>query len=416
MAKKRVVITGMGLVSCFGSDIDHFYNCLLEGKSGAQTIDRFKEFSLPCELAAPVQDFNPDPYMDKRLNRRADPYIRYIMTAGKRALEQAGLAEEGLETLKKDRCGVIVGTAVGGMKTQEEGMIAFNDHGYRRVSPFYCPFLLTNMGSAILAIDLKFTGPNYCISTACATSNYCMVAAYNHIVNDEADLIVTGGSEATLSPLSLAGFIACRAVTKNNEHPTKASRPWDKARDGFLMGEGSGCLVFESLEHAQARGAPILAEVLSGSINCDANHITDPLEDGSRVAACIRSALEKAGVEPDQVDYVNAHATSTPAGDLAEYRGVLSVFGERDSLKMNSTKSMIGHVLGGAGGIEAIATLKAMETGMLHPTINLDDPEDEIKLDLVPHKAKAHEVNIALSNSFGFGGHNSTMVFGKFKP
>jgi 3-oxoacyl-[acyl-carrier-protein] synthase II len=272
------------------------------------------------------------------------------------------------------------------------------------------------MGGALLAIDIGFMGPNYSISTACATANYCIYSAAEHIFRGEADVMLCGGSESPINPIGVAGFVACKALSERNEDPQKASRPWDKQRDGFVMGEGAGVLLLESLEHALERGAPILAEYLGGGISCDAHHMTDPRGDGLGVSICIENALKQAGICKEQINYINAHATSTIAGDLCEVRAIRKVFGPLlENIKMNSTKSMTGHCLGAAGGIEAIATIKAIQTGMLHPTINLDDPEEEIAgIDVVPNIAKSHRVTGAISNSFGFGGHNSALIFGPF--
>jgi 3-oxoacyl-[acyl-carrier-protein] synthase II len=327
----------------------------------------------------------------------------------------AGIDVKQMDTRSRQRAGVIVGTGVGGMETQGSGFGTFTNKGWNRVSPFYCPFVLTNMGSALLGIEAGFQGPNYSVSTACATSNYSFISAANHIRRGECDIMLAGGAEASLSPMCLAGFMACKAVSKNNEHPEGASRPWDRRRDGFVMGEGAGVLVLESLEHALARGATILAEYMGGSMTCDAYHMTDPMPSGDEVKRCISMALEDSGIGPSDIQYINAHATSTLVGDLAELRAIQSVFGRGSQLKMNSTKSMIGHALGAAGGIEAIAAICAIRTQKLHPTINLQEPELELVIDPVANKACEHKVEIAMSNSFGFGGHNSVVVFGSYR-
>lgn len=414
MKKKRVVITGMGIVSCFGNDVDAFYEKLLQGESGVVPIESFPCESYPTRFAAGIPQFDVEGYLDKKQARRVDPFIRYTMVAGKKALEQSGL---NLESVNKSRCGVLIGSGMGGMKSFSDGVEALITEGYRRMSPFFVPFIITNMGGALLAIDLGFTGPNYSISTACATSNYCILSAAQHIMRGDADLMVCGGAEASLTPVGVGGFVACKALSERNDAPQKASRPWDKNRDGFVMGEGAGALVLESLEHALARGAPILAEFLGGSINCDAYHMTSPREDGSGVAECIELALKDAGIPKEQVNYINAHATSTLVGDICEIRGIKTVFGDHiENVSINSTKSMIGHCLGAAGGIEAIATIKAIQTGKLHPTINVDDPEEIMAgIDYVPNKPRDKQVTAALSNSFGFGGHNSTLIFGPYR-
>lgn len=413
MAKKRIVVTGLGVVSCFGNNVDHYYNQLLAGTSGVSTITRFPCEELPTRFAGVIRDFNPEDYLDKKQARRVDPYISYTAGAGKEAIKLAQLDDEALSRLKKHRCGILIGSGMGGMGMFVDNVEAFLEKGHRRVSPFFIPYILTNMAGAFLAMDLGFMGPNYSISTACATSNYAIISAANHIRNGEADLMVCGGVEAPIIPMGMAGFSAVKALSTRNDDPTKASRPWDKNRDGFVMGEGAGVIILESLEHALARGAPIFAEYLGGGMSCDAHHITEPRQDGEGVAQCIRNALADAQVKPEQINYINAHATSTQAGDMAEVHAVQKVFvHDRSKIMMNSTKSMIGHALGASGGFEAIATIKAILTGKVHPTINLEDPEPGIDFHL-PTKAEAHDVKIAISNSFGFGGHNATVVFAR---
>jgi 3-oxoacyl-[acyl-carrier-protein] synthase II len=417
MAKKRIVITGMGLVSCFGSDIDEFYNKLLAGESGVSPLQEFPCQDYPTRFAASVRNFDTGTYIEKKQARRVDPFIRYAMVAGKKALEMAGLTGEALEKLDKTRSGVLIGSGMGGMAAFSDGVETLITKSFKRITPFFVPFIITNMAGALLAIDLGFMGPNYSISTACATSNYCIYAAAKHIQNGEADIMICGGTESPITPIGLAGFVACRALSENNENPQKASRPWDKKRDGFVMGEGAGVLVLESLEHALARGAPILAEYLGGSVSCDAHHMTDPRADGLGVALCIDNAIKDAEIKKEDINYINAHATSTLVGDLCEVDAIKKVFGPYlSNIKMNATKSMIGHCLGAAGGIEAIATIKAIQTGMLHPTINLEEAEDALAgIDVVAGIAKPHKVKVALSNSFGFGGHNSSLLFAEYR-
>ncbi|CAK9185748.1 unnamed protein product [Ilex paraguariensis] len=318
--------------------------------------------------------------------------------------------------IDKERAGVLVGSGLGGITVFSDSAQALIERGYRKITPFFIPYAITNMGSALLAIDIGFMGPTYSISTACATSNYCFYAAANHIRRGEADMMIAGGTEAPIVPIGLGGFVACRALSQRNDDPKTACRPWDKDRDGFVMGEGAGVLVMESLEHAMKRNAPILAEYLGGAINCDAYHMTDPRSDGLGVSLCIQSALEDAGVSPEEVNYINAHATSTIVGDLAELNAIKKVFKSTSEIKMNATKSMIGHCHGAAGGMEAIATVKAITTGWLHPTINQFNPESSVEFDTVANKKQQHEVNVAISNSFGFGGHNSVVAFSAFKP
>ncbi|CAL1386553.1 unnamed protein product [Linum trigynum] len=414
--KKRVVISGMGCVSVFGNDVDTFYNKLLEGESGITLIDRFDASDFTVRFAGQIRDFSSVGYIDGKNDRRLDDCWRYCLVAGKRALEDASLGSQVLETMDRTRIGVLVGTGMGGLTAFSGGVEALVQKGFKKMSPFFIPYSISNMGSALLAIDTGLMGPNYSISTACATANYCFYAAANHIRRGEADVMVVGGTEAAVIPAGIGGFIACRALSHRNDEPHKASRPWDRDRDGFVMGEGAGVLVMESLEHAMKRGANIIAEYLGGAVTCDAHHMTDPRKDGLGVSSCITKSLEDAKVSPEEVNYVNAHATSTLAGDLAEVNAIKKVFKDTSEIKMNGTKSMIGHALGAAGGLEAIATIKAITTGWVHPTINQDNLEPEVTIDTVPNVKKQHQVNVGISNSFGFGGHNSVVVFAPFTP
>lgn len=414
MKKRRVVITGYGTVSCFGADVDTFYEALLAGKSGIKPITTFDASEYPTQFAGQVAPFEHENYIDKKQARRVDPFILYSMVAGKKALESSGGKQEGIDPFK---AGVIVGSGMGGMKMFETGVNTVNEKGYKRLSPFFVPYIITNMASALLAMDLGFQGPNYSISTACATATNSIVSAASHIQKGDADIMLAGGAEASVIPIGLAGFVACKALSENNENPEGASRPWDKHRDGFVMGEGSGVLVLESLEHAEKRGANILCEYLGGAVNCDAHHITEPRADGSGVRACIETALLDSGIEKEQINHINAHATSTQAGDLCEVRAVASVFGDHaKEITMNATKSMTGHCLGAAGGLEAIATIKAITTGKIHPTINITDMEEELSVFDIPRDApREKRVTAAISNSFGFGGHNASIVLGPYE-
>ncbi|CAI0475165.1 unnamed protein product, partial [Linum tenue] len=368
--KKRVVITGMGLVSVFGNDVDAYYDKLLAGESGITLIDRFDASKFPTRFAGQIRGFNSQGYIDGKNDRRLDDCLRYCIVAGKKALEDADLGGDKLSKIDLEKAGVLVGSGMGGLTVFSDNVQTLIEKGHRKVSPFFIPYSITNMASALLGIELGFMGPNYSISTACATSNYCFYAAANHIRRGEADLMIAGGTEAAIIPIGLGGFVACRALSQRNDDPQTASRPWDRDRDGFVMGEGSGVLIMESLEHAMKRGAPIIAEYLGGAINCDAYHMTDPRADGLGVSTCIERSLEDAGVSPEEVNYINAHATSTLAGDLAEINAIKKVFKNTSEIKINATKSMIGHCLGAAGGLEAIATVKAINTGWLHPSIN----------------------------------------------
>lgn len=418
MKKKRIVITGMGLVSCFGSDIDRFYDRLLKGESGVVPITGFPSQDYSTRFAGEIGEFDVGDYMQKKQARRADPFIRYGIVAGKKALEHAQLDAAALAKIDLKRAGVIIGSGMGGMKSFSDGVETIMTNGPTRLTPFFVPFIITNMAGAMLAIDIQFQGPNFSVSTACATSNYAMHLAAEQIILGKADLMICGGAEAPMHPIGLAGFVSAKTLSTRNDEPTKASRPWDKNRDGFVMGEGAGALVLESLDHALARGAPILAEYLGGAINCDAYHITDPREDGAVVSRCIEDAINDAGISRADINYINAHATSTLVGDLCEVRGVKKAFplAHHKNMKMNATKSMIGHCLGAAGAIEAIATIKAIQTGIVHPTINLDNPEEELgDIDPVAKVAQEHKITAAISSSFGFGGHNSVVVFAPYK-
>ena len=419
---QRVVITGAGVVSTAGHDRETFFDTLLAGTSGVIDLTQWKPGvfdDLPTRIGAPIQDLDYGTDLTAKEARRMDKVHQYAICAGKRALRDAGVWGEDLEKLDKTRCGVLVGSAMGGMQVYEDNVVNLKNKGIKKVSPFTVPYMLTNMSGAILGMqeELGFRGPNYAVNTACATSNYQFINAAQHIRAGQADLILAGGCEAAVTPMGLGGFIACRALSSRNDDPTAASRPWDKGRDGFVMGEGAGVLVMESLAHAKARGANILAEYLGGGISTDAYDLTAPRADGRDVILCMRSALADAAIDASEVDLVNAHGTSTPVGDLCEVAAINAVFGDRskDSFKLNSTKSMLGHQLGASGALEAIACLQSIRKGAVHPTINHEDPEEGVAFDVVPNEAQDFKVKIALSNSFGFGGHNSSVVFGEFK-
>lgn len=402
----------MGVISCLGNDPTLFYENLLAGKSGIGPLVHFPCDEFPTRIAGCVKDFDPGEYIDKKQARRIDRFIAFTMVSGKKALEDAGLYPHNLETLDRSRCGIIIGSGMGGMTTFSDGVETLREKGLRRITPFLIPYILTNMGGGMLAMDIGFLGPNYSISTACATSNNSIYAAAEHIRSGEADLMVCGGVEAPLLPIGLAGFCAIKALSERNDAPEKASRPWDKQRDGFVMAEGAGVIVLESLEHALKRGASIYAEYLGGGVSCDAHHITDPRADGLGVGLCVHRALANAGCVPEEVDYINAHATSTQVGDMAEVNALLGVFKKPQDIAMNGTKSMIGHSLGAAGGMEAIATVQAIRTQRIHPTLNLENSENVPFC--LPTQALSRDIAVAISNSFGFGGHNATLVFGKY--
>ena len=413
--RKRVVVTGLGVASCFGNDAHKFYDHLVAGDSGVRTITHFPVDEYPTRFAAFIDDFDAEGYVDRKQARRVDPFILYAMVAGKKALEDGNLlADEALGGLDKRRSGIIIGSGMGGMSFFAEGVANLNERGYKRISPFFVPYIITNMAGALLAMDIDFMGPNYSISTACATGNHSIIAAANHIRRGDADLMLAGGTEAAISPIGLSGFCACKALSTRNDAPEKAGRPFDTSRDGFVMGEGAGVLMLESLDHALARGAKIYAEYLGGGVSCDAHHITAPREDGEGIVMCVNMALKDAGVKAEDVSYINAHATSTPLGDRAEIGALKKVFSNPSDIVMNATKALIGHCLGAAGGVEAIAVVKAIETGVIHPTLNFDDPEPNIEFQLSIKKI-LQGIKIAISNSFGFGGHNATLVFAPYK-
>ncbi|KAE9604651.1 putative beta-ketoacyl-[acyl-carrier-protein] synthase II [Lupinus albus] len=413
--ERRVVVTGLGVVTSLGHDPDVFYSNLLDGVSGISEIDTFDCSEFPTRIAGEIKSFSTDGWVAPKFSRRMDKFMLYLLTAGKKALANGGITQDVMDELNKQKCGVLIGSAMGGMQVFNDSIEALRI-SYKKVNPFCVPFTTTNMGSAILAMDLGWMGPNYSISTACATSNFCILNAANHIIRGEADMMLCGGSDATIIPIGLGGFVACRALSQRNSDPTKASRPWDINRDGFVMGEGAGVLVLEELEHAKKRGATIYAEFLGGSFTSDAHHVTEPHPDGAGVILCIEKALAQSGVSREDVNYINAHATSTPTGDLKEYQALIHCFGQNPGLRVNSTKSMIGHLLGAAGGVEAVATVQAIRTGWVHPNINLENPDEGVDASmLVGPKKERLDIKAALSNSFGFGGHNSSIIFAPYK-
>ncbi|WOK97565.1 hypothetical protein Cni_G06273 [Canna indica] len=415
MKQRRVVVTGMGVVTPLGHDPETFYNNLLEGVSGISEIETFDCSRYPTRIAGEIKSFSTDGWVAPKLSKRMDKFMLYLLTAGKKALEDGGVTENVMRQFEKTRCGVLIGSAMGGMKVFNDAIEALRV-SYKKMNPFCVPFATTNMGSAMLAMDLGWMGPNYSISTACATSNFCILNAANHIVRGEADVMLCGGSDAAIIPIGIGGFVACRALSQRNNDPTKASRPWDVERDGFVMGEGAGVLLLEELDHAKKRGAKIYAEFLGGSFTCDAYHMTEPHPEGTGIVLCIEKALSDSGVSREDVNYVNAHATSTPSGDLKEYQALIRCFGNNPELKVNSTKSMTGHLLGAAGAVEAVAAVQAIRTGWVHPNINLENPEKSVDVAwLVGSKKEKLDVKVALSNSFGFGGHNSSIILAPYK-
>ncbi|KAK8291962.1 hypothetical protein V6Z11_D06G091000 [Gossypium hirsutum] len=413
--QRRVVVTGMGVVTPLGHDLDVFYNKLLEGSSGISEIETFDCAQFPTRIAGEIKFVSADGWVAPKLSKRMDKFMLYMLIAGKKALKDGGVTEDVMDELDKAKCGVLIGSAMGGMKVFNDAIEALRI-SYKKMNPFCVPFATTNMGSAMLAMDLGWMGPNYSISTACATSNFCILNAANHIISGEADMMLCGGSDAAIIPIGLGGFVACRALSQRNNDPTKASRPWDINRDGFVMGEGAGVLLLEELEHAKRRGATIYAEFLGGSFNSDAYHLTEPHPDGVGAIHCIEKALAQSGVAREDVNYINAHASSTAVGDIKEFQALLHCFGKNPELRVNSTKSMIGHLLGAAGAVEAVAAIQAIRTGWVHPNINLENPDEGVDANvLVGPKKERLNVKAALSNSFGFGGHNSSIIFVPYK-
>ncbi|KAI3772751.1 hypothetical protein L6452_03944 [Arctium lappa] len=414
--RRRVVVTGMGVETPIGHSPDEYYNNLLEGVSGITQIQAFDCSDYPTRIAAEIKSFSADGLVAQKLSKRLDKFTLYILAVGKKALADGGLTATQMKEIDKSRCGVLIGSGLGGMKVFSDSVEALTKVSYRKLNPFCVPSTFTNIGSSLLAMDLGWMGPTYSISTACATSNFCMLNAANHIIDGDADIMLCGGSEAPILPIGVAGFVACRALSERNDDPTKASRPWDLGRDGFVMGEGAGVLLLEELEHAKKRGAKIYAELLGGSFTSDAYHPTNPHPKGTGAILCMEKALSRSGVTREDVNYINAHATSTPAGDIKEFQAIVHCFGKNQELKVNSTKSMIGHLLGAAGAVEAVATIQAIQTGWVHPNVNLDNPDKDVDMKvLVGQKKERLDIKVAMSNSFGFGGHNSSILFAPFR-
>ncbi|HTB22066.1 MAG TPA: beta-ketoacyl-ACP synthase II [bacterium] len=415
--RRRVVVTGLGAVTPLGNDVETFFQGLLEGRSGIGPITRWDPSRHTTHIAGMVKDFSLDPAVaDKKDARRMDWFVQFAMASTQQALADAGLSD--LSKLDLERFGVLIGSGIGGLGVIEEQVAILLEKGPSRVSPFLIPMLIVNMASGQVAIRWGFQGPNSAVATACATGNHALGDAAEIIRRGAADLMVAGGTEGAITPLGLAGFCSARALSTRNNEPTRASRPFDKERDGFVMGEGCGLLILEELEHAKARGARIYAEVLGYGMSEDANHITAPPEDGNGAMRAMQAALKDAEVPADSIDYVNAHGTSTPAGDKAETLAMKRVFGAHATdrkLWISSTKSMTGHLLGAAGGIEAVACVKMMQSGKVHPTVNLENPDPDCDLDYVANATRERKLKRVMSNGFGFGGVNASLVFGSFE-
>ncbi|MFS0839387.1 beta-ketoacyl-ACP synthase II [Paenibacillus sp. 1P03SA] len=408
----RVVITGLGVMSSLGQEVDTFWGNLLAGKSGISAIESFDVSEYPTRIAASVKDFNPEDYIDKREARRMDRFVQFAVAASINALKSSGLNIQ--EDTDPERVGVYVGSGIGGLSTWEEQHKILLEKGPKRVSPFFIPMMIANMASGQISMITGAKGPNSTAVTACATGTHSIGDSFKLIQRGDADVMICGGAEATISPTGVAGFCALRAMSTRNDEPEKASRPFDTGRDGFVMGEGAGVLVLESLEHAQKRGAHIYAEVIGYGMSGDAHHMTEPDPDGA--ARCMVKAIKDAGIAPEDIDYINAHGTSTPVGDKSETTAIKKALGEHAyKVAVSSTKSMTGHLLGAAGGVEAVICGLTLENGIIPPTVNLDDQDPECDLDYVPNVPRKSDVQVAMSNSFGFGGHNATIILKKYQ-
>ena len=414
MSKRRIVITGLGLISPVGNCVEDAWEAIREGKSGIGPVTEFDVSQLNTRIAGEVRDLDVSRYMDDKEARRSDKFLQYGIAAGVQAIEDAGLTADGIK-IDPERIGFALGAGIGGIATIENTMLIYRDKGPRRVSPFYIPGSIVNMIGGSLSIRYGFKGPNIAIVTACSTSTHNMGIAARMISYGDADVMVAGGAEYGTTPTAMAGFVTAKAMSTRNDDPQAASRPWDQDRDGFVLSNGAGIVVMEELEHARKRGAKIYAELKGFGMSGDAYHMTAPPEDGEGAARCMAIAMRDAGINPQEVDYINAHGTSTPLGDRAESDAIKTAFGDHaQKLLVSSTKSMTGHLLGAAGGVEAILTILAMRDSIAPPTINLDKPGEGCDLDYVANEARNAELNVALSNSFGFGGTNGTLIFSKF--
>ena len=413
MNKRRIVITGMGTINAVGHDVDETWNNLLAGKSG---VDHIKNFEITEEytsrIAGEIKNYDPIEHFDRKRIKKMDHYTQYALISARQAFKDSGLDNADFD---HDRAGVIVSSGIGGMLTFETEAYKMERKGPKRISPFFIPKMISNIASAEIAIEFNFRAINFNVSSACASANHSIGTAFRSIQYGDADIMLTGGAEGSVTPLAVAGFCSMRALSTRNDEPQKACRPFDKERDGFIMAEGGGVLVLEEMEHALNRGANIYAEIVGYGATCDAFHITAPAENGEGGARAMQMAINDAGINPDEIDYINAHGTSTPLNDPNETAAIKTVLGEHARVvKISSTKSMTGHTLGAAAGIEAIVCCNSITTGKLHPTINYENPDPACDLDYIPNKAIEKEVKYALSNSLGFGGHNGVVIFKNF--
>ncbi len=412
MMKRRVVVTGMGAITPIGLDVDNYWNSLKKGVSGIGYITKFDTSQYDVKIAAEVKGFDSEKYLEKKEARRMDYFCQYAVAAAEDAVQDSGL---DFNKLNADRAGVIIGSGVGGMVTVQNEFMKLLEKGPKRVSPFFVPTMILNMASGHVSIRHGLKGPNSAVVTACATSTNSIGDAFKIIQRNDADIMIAGGTEAAICELSIAGFTSMKALSTRNDEPLNASRPFEIERDGFIMGEGAGVLILEELNHALKRGAKIYGEVLGYGMSADAFHITAPAQDGTGAAKAMENALKDAGIAYNKIDYINAHGTSTPLNDKVETIAIKNVFKEHaHQIPISSTKSMTGHLLGAAGAVEAIAAIKSINENYIHPTINYKTPDPECDLDYVPNKGREMQVNYAVSNSFGFGGHNASLVFTKF--
>ncbi len=408
---KKAVITGLGILSPIGNSTEEFWQGIKEGRSGAGMVDRFDIEQFSSKIACMVKNFDPLQYIDKKELRRSDLVQQYSLAAAEMAVADSGI---DLSRVNLERVGVVTGSGIGGIATFEDQTRTYIERGPGKVSPFFIPMMIIDMVPGLISLKYGFKGPNYSTVSACASSAHALADAQRIIARGEADIVVSGGAEAAITEMAFAGFCSSRALSTRNDDPATASRPFDKGRDGFVMGEGAAIIMVEEEEHALARGARVYASLLGAGMSADAHHITAPAPDGNGAARAMRAALTSAGIRPEEVDYVNTHGTSTPLGDIAETKAIRSVFGEHaEKLLVNSTKSMIGHMLGGAGAIEAAVTALSLNHGYAHRTINIFEQDPECDLDFLSDGAKEADLKVGISNSFGFGGHNITLVLGK---
>ena len=413
MVNRRVVVTGLGIISPLGVGIEKSWGDLIEGRSGIRDITRFDASGFSVRIAGEVSDFSAADYIERKEIKKMDLFIQYAVAAAKMAVDDAGLA---ITEKNAERVGVYIGSGIGGLPAIEKWHDVLKEKGPDRVTPFFIPMVIINLASGQASIVLGAKGPNSSAVTACATGNNCIGDAFKIIERGDADVMVAGGTESVISPLCIAGFSAMKALSTRNDDPQVASRPFDRDRDGFVIGEGAGVLILEELEYAKRRGANILAEIVGYGMTADAYHMTSPALEGEGAARCMEAALRDGGVSPEEVDYINAHGTSTPQGDIAETQAIKGLFREHArNVAMSSTKSMTGHLLGAAGGIEGVFTVLSIDRGIMPPTINYKTPDPECDLDYVPNSAREGKINVAMSNSFGFGGTNATLIFKRFE-